>query len=243
MSVAIAELKELHDLLSEKERELQLRNALFKSVFEHSQVPICVLNNSYQIVEVNDAMCMFLEYTKEELLQVPLEEIVIDRDRSIFDKVRLHSVLTVHKLYKTKSGLVKNAKVVISPVEHDSDMIIVENIVDLTQEEIFTKSVENRTKILEEVFCDEDNFIFEINHDGVYTYIGKYDPEGNLNLNIHTLYKDRPDIIEHILSCFSGHKSTWSVEYGDYLYVNEMWPNTVNGTTYSVIGITKRKKL
>lgn len=71
------------DLTVQREVELRERNAqaLFASVFHSGGAPQAVTDMSGRFVQVNDAMCQLLGYTREELLRMTTVEVTDPADR------------------------------------------------------------------------------------------------------------------------------------------------------------------
>jgi diguanylate cyclase (GGDEF)-like protein/PAS domain S-box-containing protein len=116
---------------------LQESACRYHLIAEHSALSIAVIDpETSRYVEVNDAFCNRLGYTREELLQSTVSSINRDFPPSAIEqltrKLRTQEVLQFHTAQKTKSGKLVRAFVTVSPIHRDDRLFILCSSVDVT---------------------------------------------------------------------------------------------------------------
>lgn len=147
------------DITAQKRTESKLRESeeLFRSSFESAITGVCLVTKDGRFFNVNRTLCEMLGYTKEELLQLNVNDVTHEQDKEI-SRSFLGKVLTggsqsmqVEKRYLHKDGHVVwallSTAVIDRPQEHGGYLIA--HIQDITQRKEAKEALARTTELLE----------------------------------------------------------------------------------------------
>ncbi|WP_379093376.1 PAS domain S-box protein [Pedobacter sp. UC225_65] len=129
----------------------------FKKIFDHAAIGIARVNSiTGQILEVNQYLCDFLGYTKEELMQKKIKSIIYPEDLAedgiLFKKLLSGQIRQFNKeeRYLRKEGVLIWGSVIITPLwnegeEPNNHIVIVEDITKRKAEEQLIIDSQKRT--------------------------------------------------------------------------------------------------
>ena len=160
------------------ERQLRESKEMFREVFEHGHLGMCVCGMDGQFIQVNRALCRIFGYSTEELLVVRFSDLTHPDD--LKDSFRMleqlckgpSGSLEIEKRYIHRGGSVVRGRVSVSMVK-DSDgkpLYFVAHVEDITErkrsEELLRESEERFRRVVEAAPMG-----IYIHNDGIVRYL------------------------------------------------------------------------
>ncbi|AUC14042.1 hypothetical protein BTO06_02205 [Tenacibaculum sp. SZ-18] len=128
----------LHNLhkLKKSERSLRESEERYSKLFSQSMYPIWLTNRKGQIVQCNDAAHKLLGYTKEEFVNIHIDDIDIQEDHKERSKkislLKEGEVCKFETLHKTKTGEVLNIMIESIPMNIKDEKFIFSSLYNIT---------------------------------------------------------------------------------------------------------------
>ena len=219
----------------------------FQMLFDHSHDGLMLAKPDGTFLEVNDAFCNMLGYSREELLKLTRPDITLPEDQSLRDSLRIRSETGYFKgtlKFKHKNGAIIDADVssaIYKDVNgEDRTYISATDITEKLKAENELRSSEHRLRSMIEYGKD---IITLINADGSvkyrspsYHYVLGYNPE---DLTDHLVFDGiHPDDIVELKKLFmhvmhtpgASHKSQWRQRHknGSYRWLAGTATNHLN---------------
>ena len=144
-------------------KSLALSNSRFKNMFnEHNSVMLLIEPNTGKIVDANKSAIKFYGYTKDELLNLNINQINILSKEEIrksannaFNK-KINSFEFPHKL---KDGTVKIVRVSSTPIENEKGKVLFSIIEDISEKKLIEDENKKQNKKLTTLKTSLDNAI------------------------------------------------------------------------------------
>ena len=168
-----------HDVTDRKRYETDLRQTvdLFHGAFHASRTGIALIgarDNAY--VDVNDALCEMLGYTRAELLGLDWRAITHadDRDKSLVEVADFlagrNEVGTLHKRYVCKDGAVISVEIndAVVRTADGEPQYFVTHVTDVTQREAAAKALRESQELLQAVINNSPALIYIKDLEGRY---------------------------------------------------------------------------
>lgn len=155
LEIARDNLEELVQIRTlELEEEIQQREKIAKTLqltqfsLDRARDAVFFLNGNAQFFYVNEAACQSLGYSKEELLQMTIDQIdpnLVSSDwQSYWQKLRQQQSLTVESQHQTKNGSTLPVEVTLNHLEFDDreyNCVIARDITERKQTEAELKKI------------------------------------------------------------------------------------------------------
>ena len=153
-----------------QESKLIHTESKFKKIFDHAAIGIARVNSiTGQILEVNQYLCNFLGYTKEELMQKKIKSIIYPEDLAedgiLFKKLLSGQIRQFNKeeRYLKKEGVLIWGSVIITPLwnegeEPNNHIVIVE---DITKRKAEEQLIIDSQKRIESLINTIDGIVWE----------------------------------------------------------------------------------
>jgi PAS domain S-box-containing protein len=130
----MAELEQYARRLEAKNREIQVSEDRYRSLFEHVSLAIFVVDRATgRVLDVNTRGLALLRMTREELLRLP--QIPFAADGGLADGIRkAETTFTGEAAVKTGDGEVLDVEVGVGPMTHREDTRILLYVRDITEQ-------------------------------------------------------------------------------------------------------------
>ena len=178
-------ISQIVDISERKKAETKLRHSeiMFRGIIEHAPIGKSLLNPNFKWVIVNPSLCKMLGYTKAELLQKNIEDLILPEDKDIGKELMVKLMnkevaqVRTEKRHLHKNGsiiwIALNASIIwdesaflylliqwadISPLKNKEKAILKFN-------EQLERKVKERTKELQEANKELENFTYVLTHD------------------------------------------------------------------------------
>jgi len=153
-----------------KNQELEESRQTFKNAFDYSAIGIALVSMEGRWLDVNQAVCNMLGYTKEELLERTFQEIThpddLDQDIDYVNQL-LHGRMETYQMekrYFRKDGQIVWVLLSVSLVkQHNEVAYFVSQIMDITAKKQLITEVEQKNIELEKANKELQNHITRIN--------------------------------------------------------------------------------
>lgn len=154
-------------------KNLQRKEALLSSAIHSSSAGFVIEGSKGEIIEVNDSICNWLGYEKEELLRLKMTSLLSADQQAdqydIVDKIFTGELTRIHqeRKYICKDGSSVWGLLSAASVHNEYDEVIylVMHIIDINQEKLLTEKLNTRNKALEKSNEDLDQFAYIASHD------------------------------------------------------------------------------
>lgn len=226
MARDITEQKKLTENLAKSE-------ANFRALFESNKTVELILDaENGHIIAANQAAVDFYGYPKERLKQLNISDINVLSSTEIATEMQADQSEKLTRFdfrHKLASGEVRDVQVFSGPVVFDEKDCLYSIIHDVTEQ----KTVENRLKLLSEVFenahdgiivCNENNQIIEVNE--IFTQITGYSKHEALGKNPSFLASERQDQLFY--------QQMWDAIKTQGHWSGELWNRKKSGEIYVV---------
>jgi two-component system cell cycle sensor histidine kinase/response regulator CckA len=259
--VVIAILR--HDLKRRREVEQQLRDQveLRRMIFDHAPGGIALADMNHRLVEVNEALCRMLGYSRDELLQLTFVQIShpddVDKNLALNRRLSASEIRTgqVEKRYIRKDGSVLQASLSVGLIrdEHDAPRFFVGQVTDITEHRLVESELQLRQKQLATVLAHGPLILFAVDAQGVFTLsegaglaaIGR-EPGEAVGHSVFDRYAARPDILGDIRRALAGETFTVQREVSGVFFETRCMPQRnpdgrISGMIALAIDITDRQ--
>jgi PAS domain S-box-containing protein len=153
--VIIGAVHIVRNVTERKQTEEALRLTQFS--FDHSSDGIFWMDSDARIVDVNEAACHSLGYSREELLQLTIPDIDtlinIERWRNDFEAIREHGSITAETIHATRDGVQFPVEINANHIQFATKELICTFVRDITKrkqaEETLKKLVQEQAIILD----------------------------------------------------------------------------------------------
>ncbi|MFP4109387.1 MAG: PAS domain S-box protein [Desulfonatronovibrio sp.] len=224
--------------LEKAESELILAEDRMKKIFDNTQDAIFIHDLEGKILDVNDKMCRMYGLTKEEALEVTIEN-VSSSEMPIKDlPEKWQQVLNGEKLLfewearRPKDDSVFNVEVSIQKISfHDKDIVLA-NVRDITQRKQAENELREKTNFLENITDNMIDLVAVTDMEGNFKFTGSshiilgYEPNSLVGRNVMELV--HPDDYEEVATTFAvflgNREDGCKIDYrcrradGDYLW-------------------------
>ena len=172
----------VQDITERKQLEeaLKLSEEQFRGAFEYSAMGLALVGSDFRWMAINESLCQMLGYTKDELMQLTLEDISQPDDLA-FAKQQIYETLaarknsfSMEKRYLHKNGSIIWAMVVLSVIRDDIGDIShfvaqIENITPRMEQEQALKKLNAELALRAEELMDSnvelERFAYVASHD------------------------------------------------------------------------------
>lgn len=155
-----------------KERQLKISERRFRSIFEHTPLGMVIENIDGQIIEVNQAFCQMIGYSKAELLQLNRDDITLPDE--IETTLNLHKKLINNKLnsyrlakrYLRKDGEIIFVNLTIHVIDDQDGKKTCAIIEDVTEKKRNEKALAKSEQKFKAIFNNSFQFIILLDKKG-----------------------------------------------------------------------------
>jgi PAS domain S-box-containing protein len=244
-----------HELGARRAAEGQLREQaeLRRLIFDHAPAGIALADLTHRLVEVNEALCRMLGYSRAELLRLTFVQITHPDD--VQENLRRDDLLVageaklVHleKRYIRKDGTVMNAALEIGLVRDDrgAPKYLVAHVADITDRRRAEADLLVHQQQLATILAHVPVVLFALDARGVYTLcegasltaLGRR-PGEMIGQSAFDLYAARPDIVGDIKRGLAGETFTTQREFNGMVFELHGTPRRESdGRISGVIGV------
>jgi PAS domain S-box-containing protein len=244
-----------HELSARRAAERQLREQaeLRRLIFDHAPAGIALADLSQRLVDVNEAICRMLGYSRAELLRMTFKQITHPDD--VQKNLRLDHLLVagetkpVHleKRYIRKDGTVAEATLEVGLVRDDrgAPKYFVAHVADITDRRRAEAELLAHQQQLATILAHIPVVLFALDAQGVYTLcegaslaaLGRRSGE-LIGQSAFDLYAARPDIIGDIKRGLAGETFTSQREFNGLVFELRGTPRRESdGRISGVIGV------
>lgn len=167
------DVTELHNLQREKEELLQRLRSMFS---EHMAVMLIIEPHSGKIVNANPAACEFYGYTRQELLQLRIQDINMMPQEDV-EKLRLRALGEQQRYFlfphKLKSGEIRMVDVYSCPVSYGSETQLFSIIFDVSDRERYREDLYREKELLSVTLHSIGDGVATTDMDGRLTYLNQ----------------------------------------------------------------------
>jgi PAS domain S-box-containing protein len=173
--------EELERRIQELEKAKSERNLAedrLKKIFDNTQDAIFIHDLEGKILDVNDKMCRIYGLTREEALEVTIEDVSSSKMSMKVLLERWQKVLNGEKLVfewearRPKDGSVFNVEVSIQMLSfHDKDIILA-NIRDITERKRAEKALREKSNFLQNIIDTTSDLVSVTDMEGNFKFIG-----------------------------------------------------------------------
>lgn len=252
-AVVIAVLR--HELAARRsaERHLREQDELRRSIFDQAPGGVALADLRYRLVEVNEALCRMLGYTRAELLRLTFVQITHADD--VPKTYRLNDGLVagqpgptqVEKRYIRKDGSVLHVSLEVGLIrdERGAPKYLVGQITDITERRRAEAALVAHQQQLATVLAHTPVVLFSLDAKGTYTLcegaglgaLGRRPGEA-VGQSAFDLYAARPDIIADFKRGLAGETFTSQREYNGAVFELHGTPlREADGRVGGVLGI------
>lgn len=137
----------INEIFNLRNNQLIASETNYRNTIEYAGEAILVLNEATQIIDLNEIACKLYGYSREELLQMKISEIIPTRElkKQIADieSIRLNQLEIIYRTIKRKDGIELDTEITIRLMENKGFFAIIRDITERKKtEEIITKSEE-----------------------------------------------------------------------------------------------------
>lgn len=190
----------LYDITERKEaeRKLQVSEKTFRGTFEHAAIGLSLTGLDGSCLEVNNALCEIMGYSKEELTQLNFREVThpddVGKDYELFEEL-LQGKRDFYQLEKRayhKSGEIMHLFLSVSIVRnHQSEpLFFISQLIDITKKKNADMRVQAIAEITEEQNKRLKNFAYIVSHN-------LRSHSGNMSMLLELFADERPDMAEN----------------------------------------------
>ncbi len=162
--------------LTEKQataRKLAEKEALLNTAIHSSAQPFAIMGTFGDFLEVNDALCEWLGYSREVLLEKNMLDVTAETDRQrssdTIEALRSGRLRTVNreKQFLRRDGQKIWGMLSTTAVQEESGdvLLFVSQVMDINETKSLTLELERRNKELERSNADLDKFAYVASHD------------------------------------------------------------------------------
>ncbi|MDI1248611.1 MAG: PAS domain S-box protein, partial [Lacunisphaera sp.] len=244
-----------HELGARRAAEGQLREQteLRRLIFDHAPAGVALADMNNRLVEVNEALCRMLGYSRPELLRMTFLQITHPDDAK--KNLRLDDLLVggeagsvhVDKRYIRKDGTVVEAELVVGLVRDDrgAPKYYVAHVADITDRRRAEAELLTHQQQLATILAHIPVILFALDAQGVYTLcegaglapLGRR-PGEVVGQSAFDLYAARPDIIGDLKRGLAGETFTSQREYNGMVFELRGTPRRESdGRISGVIGV------
>ena len=244
-----------HELGARRAAEHQLREQteLRRLIFDHAPAGVALADMTHRLVEVNEAICRMLGYSRAELLRMNFMQITHPDD--VAENQRLDELLAdgkagpvhVEKRYIRKDGTVIEAELEVGLVRDDrgAPKYFVAHVDDITDRRRAEAELHAHQQQLATILAHIPVVLFALDAQGVYTLcegagLATLDrrPGEVVGLSAFDLYAARPDIIGDLKRGLAGETFTSQREYHGAVFELRGTPQRESdGRISGVIGV------
>lgn len=163
--------KQIGKQIKSEQSLLILNEYKYRTLFENMNDIVCMLDLNKKIIDVNKAAIEFYEYSKDELLNMPVKQLVHNEDFNIsntfFEKLENSGSYNMYEgRVITKSGQIKWIQVNSTEIVHSGEKIGSQDIIrDITQRKNIEIELQRTLKKLNELVETRDKMFSIIAHD------------------------------------------------------------------------------
>jgi len=252
-AVVIAVLR--HELAARRTVERQLREQaeLRRMIFDQAPGGVALADMNHRLVEVNEAFCRMLGYTRTELLQLTFVQVTHPDDvqQNLDLDARLlagdSGPVQMEKRYIRRDGSVLHASLDISLIrdERGAPKFFVGQVADITERRRAEAELRTHQKQLAAILAHTPIILYALDNRGVYTLcegaglaaLGRRPGEA-VGQSAFDLYAARPDITGDFKRGLAGETFTSQREYNGTVFELRGTPlREADGNISGVIGV------
>lgn len=129
----------LKHLVDERTNLLKASEEKYHTLFEKASDAISIINNKGNILDVNSSMCQMLDYTREELLQMNIEDLITNQQLKQspvrYDLLAKGKNVIIERKVKTKTGSVIDFEINAQNIGDGITMGIGRNVTEIRKAE------------------------------------------------------------------------------------------------------------
>ena len=244
-----------HELAARRltERQLREQGELRRMIFDQAPGGVTLADMSYRLIEVNEAFCRMLGYTRAELVRMTFVQIThpddVQKNLRLVDRIvaGLPGPTQLEKRYIRKDGSVLHATLEVGLVrdEHGAPKYFVGQITDITERRRAETELLAHQKQLATILAHTPIVLYALNAQGIYTLcegaglgaLGRRPGEA-VGQSAFDLYAARPDIISDFKRGLAGETFTSQREYNGAVFELHGTPlRETDGCISGVIGV------
>jgi PAS domain S-box-containing protein len=244
-----------HDLQERTRTERQLREQgeMRRMLFDQAPGGVVLCDLQLRLLEVNEAFCHMLGYTREELLQLTINQISHPDDlqktqegarRVATGQIDLN---LMEKRYVRKDGSILDAMVSVGLIrdENNTPKFLVGHITDVTKRRRAESELQLRQKQLDTILANTPVILFVVDPQGTVTFsegaglasIGSK-PGQSVGKSFYDRYAARPDIIADARRALAGEVFAAQRELNGAVFETHYTPiRDAGGKVSGMIGI------
>lgn len=162
-----------HDITDQNKDliELQRNEYKYRNLFENMPDVVCILDIQGHILDLNEKGTKLFEYTREEIINRPVSDIIYNEDKensdSFFEELENKGSYEMYEgRIKTKSGALVWIQVSSTAIYEDGIIIGSQDIIrDISKRKEIENSLLQSTKELRNINAEKDKFFSIIAHD------------------------------------------------------------------------------
>lgn len=244
-----------HELTARRAAERQLREQaeLRRMIFDHAPGGISLADMNHRLVEVNEAFCRMLGYSREELLRLTFLQVThpedVQKNLSLDDRLIAGESGPAHleKRYIRKDGTVVVATLDVGLIrdERGAPQYFVAQVADITDRRRAEAELLAHQQQLTTILAHTPVVLFALDARGVYTLcegaglaaLGRRPGEA-VGQSAFDLYAARPDIVGDFKRGLAGETFTSQREYNGAVFELRGTPlRESDGRISGVIGV------
>lgn len=171
----IADLEKSETESKREEEELRRTRAIFQGLFEFSPDAIVVVNRDGRIVQINTQAERMFGYSRDEVLNKPVEIFVPERFRELHIEQRKNYMSRPHVRYlgeglelygRKKDGSEFDVDITLGPLETEEGIIVLSIIRDITEHKRMEEALRKSEEKYRSIFENAVEGIFQISTEG-----------------------------------------------------------------------------
>lgn len=241
-----------HELRERRRTEAQLREQgqLRKMIFDQAPGGVALAELDYRLVEVNEAFCRIVGYSRQELLRMTIFQITHPEDQDLTSKQHKlvgsgqHDSAEIEKRYVRKDGASIHVMVRVGLVRDDqgAPRYLVGQVTDISERRRAEQELRARQHQLSTILTNTPIILYAVDERGVFTLcegaglspLG-LQPSECVGKSVFDLYAHRPDILSDIRRGLAGETTTSQREIQNCVF--EMRGTPLLDAARNVVGV------
>jgi len=215
----------------------QISENTFSTLTKESLLPVYWLNKSGAIIYVNKAVTDYMEYSKDELLQLKVTDVDLHADDKdalrVFNLIKEKKIVKFESQHVTKSGKIVDVEVVGHYFVLNSQEVLFSYIFDITDRNRVREQLLQKTNELEEINRNLEETVRERTSDLEAKIRQLEETEAKLRTN--------EEIFSNAFKTSEDSINLNSIKNGTYLLVSEGFTKIMGYTAEEAVGQSSLK--